>query len=58
MRQAIAATRRGGVVSLAGVCAGWVHGPLLGDVFPAFPTRANRYRVNLRPRAPLNSACP
>jgi threonine dehydrogenase-like Zn-dependent dehydrogenase len=33
VRQAIAATRRGGVVSLPGVYAGWVHGFLLGDVF-------------------------
>ena len=33
VRQAIAATRRGGVASLPGVYAGWVHGFLLGDVF-------------------------
>jgi threonine dehydrogenase-like Zn-dependent dehydrogenase len=33
VRQAIAATRRGGAVSLPGVYAGWVHGFLLGDVF-------------------------
>ena len=33
VRQAIAATRRGGSVSLPGVYAGWVHGFLLGDVF-------------------------
>jgi len=33
IRQAIAATRRGGAVSMPGVYAGWVHGFLLGDVF-------------------------
>jgi threonine dehydrogenase-like Zn-dependent dehydrogenase len=33
LRQAIAATRRGGVVSVPGVYAGFVHGFLLGDVF-------------------------
>ena len=33
VRQAIAATRRGGSVSVPGVYAGWVHGFLLGDVF-------------------------
>ena len=33
IRQAIAATRRGGSVSSPGVYAGWVHGFLLGDVF-------------------------
>jgi len=33
VRQAIAATRRGGSVSLPGLYAGWVHGFLLGDVF-------------------------
>ncbi len=33
VRQALAATRRGGSVSLPGVYAGWVHGFLLGDVF-------------------------
>ena len=33
MRQAIAATRRGGIVSVPGVYAGFVHGFLLGDVF-------------------------
>ena len=33
LRQAIAATRRGGVVSVPGVYAGWVHGFLFGDAF-------------------------
>jgi threonine dehydrogenase-like Zn-dependent dehydrogenase len=33
IRQAIAATRRGGAVSVPGVYAGWIHGFLLGDVF-------------------------
>ncbi len=33
VRQSIAATRRGGTVSLPGVYAGWVHGFLLGDGF-------------------------
>lgn len=33
LRQAIAATRRGGVVSVPGVYAGWIHGFLFGDAF-------------------------
>jgi len=33
LRQCIAATRRGGVVSIPGVYAGWLHGFLLGDAF-------------------------
>ncbi len=33
IRQAIAATRRGAWVSSPGVCAGWIHGFLFGDVF-------------------------
>lgn len=33
LRQAIAATRRGGVVSVPGVYAGFVHGFLIGDAF-------------------------
>ncbi|MDV3468583.1 zinc-dependent alcohol dehydrogenase [Stenotrophomonas sp. C3(2023)] len=33
IRQCIAATRRGGVVSIPGVYAGFVHGFLLGDAF-------------------------
>jgi threonine dehydrogenase-like Zn-dependent dehydrogenase len=33
IRQAIAATRRGGSVSVPGVYAGWIHGFLMGDVF-------------------------
>ncbi len=33
LRQAMAATRRGGVVSIAGVYAGFIHGFLLGDAF-------------------------
>jgi threonine dehydrogenase-like Zn-dependent dehydrogenase len=33
VRQCIAATRRGGVVSIPGVYAGWLHGFLLGDAF-------------------------
>jgi len=33
IRQAIAATRRGGAISVPGVYAGWIHGFLLGDVF-------------------------
>jgi threonine dehydrogenase-like Zn-dependent dehydrogenase len=33
LRQAIAATRRGGVVSVPGVYAGWIHGFLYGDAF-------------------------
>ena len=33
IRQAIAATRRGGAVSVPGVYAGWIHGFLFGDVF-------------------------
>lgn len=32
-RQAIAATRRGGVVSVPGVYAGFIHGFMLGDAF-------------------------
>jgi len=33
LRQAIAATRRGGVISVPGVYAGFIHGFLLGDAF-------------------------
>lgn len=33
LRQCIAATRRGGVVSIPGVYAGFIHGFLLGDAF-------------------------
>ena len=33
LRQCIAATRRGGVVSVPGVYAGWLHGFLFGDAF-------------------------
>ncbi len=33
LRQAMAATRRGGVVSIPGVYAGFIHGFLLGDAF-------------------------
>jgi threonine dehydrogenase-like Zn-dependent dehydrogenase len=33
IRQAIAATRRGGAISAPGVYAGWIHGFLFGDVF-------------------------
>lgn len=33
LRQCIAATRRGGIVSIPGVYAGWLHGFLLGDAF-------------------------
>jgi threonine dehydrogenase-like Zn-dependent dehydrogenase len=33
IRQCIAATRRGGTVSIPGVYAGFVHGFLLGDAF-------------------------
>lgn len=33
LRQCIAATRRGGVVSIPGVYAGWLHGFLMGDAF-------------------------
>jgi len=33
IRQRIAATRRGGVVSIAGVYAGFIHGFMIGDAF-------------------------
>ena len=33
LRQCIAATRRGGIVSVPGVYAGWLHGFLFGDAF-------------------------
>jgi len=33
LRQAMAATRRGGVVSVPGVYAGWIHAFLFGDAF-------------------------
>lgn len=33
LRQCIAATRRGGTVSVPGVYAGWIHGFLFGDAF-------------------------
>jgi len=33
LRQAMAATRRGGIVSVPGVYAGWIHAFLFGDAF-------------------------
>lgn len=33
LRQCMAATRRGGIVSVPGVYAGWIHGFLFGDAF-------------------------
>ena len=33
LRQEIAATRRGGIVSVPGVYAGFIHGFLFGDAF-------------------------
>ena len=33
LRQAMAATRRGGIVSVPGVYAGFIHGFLFGDAF-------------------------
>jgi threonine dehydrogenase-like Zn-dependent dehydrogenase len=33
LRQQIAATRRGGIISVAGVYAGFIHGFLFGDIF-------------------------
>jgi threonine dehydrogenase-like Zn-dependent dehydrogenase len=33
LRQCIAATRRGGVISVPGVYAGFIHGFLFGDAF-------------------------
>jgi threonine dehydrogenase-like Zn-dependent dehydrogenase len=33
LRQCIAATRRGGIVSVPGVYAGWIHAFLFGDAF-------------------------
>ncbi len=33
LRQCIAATRRGGIVSVPGVYAGFIHGFLFGDAF-------------------------
>jgi len=33
LRQCIAATRRGGVVSIPGVYAGWLHAFMFGDAF-------------------------
>jgi threonine dehydrogenase-like Zn-dependent dehydrogenase len=33
LRQSIAATRRGGIVSVPGVYAGWIHAFLFGDAF-------------------------
>lgn len=53
LRQAIAATRRGGVVSVAGVYAGFIHGFLFGDafdkglVFKMGQTHAQRYMPDL-----------
>ena len=37
LRQCIAATRRGGVVSVPGVYAGFIHGFLFGDAFEKGP---------------------
>jgi len=56
LRQAIASTRRGGVVSVAGVYAGWIHGFLFGDafekglVFRMGQTHAQRYMPELLER--------
>ncbi|MBU2410442.1 MAG: glutathione-dependent formaldehyde dehydrogenase [Gammaproteobacteria bacterium] len=53
LRQAIAATRRGGVVSVPGVYAGWIHGFLFGDafekglIFKMGQTHAQRYMPKL-----------
>lgn len=53
LRQAIAATRRGGVVSVPGVYAGFIHGFLFGDAFEkglnfaSGQTHAQRYLPEL-----------
>ncbi|HEV7672226.1 MAG TPA: zinc-dependent alcohol dehydrogenase [Thermoanaerobaculia bacterium] len=53
LRQAIAATRRGGTVSVPGVYAGFIHGFLFGDAFEkgltfkAGQTHAQRYLPEL-----------
>lgn len=53
LRQAIAATRRGGVVSVPGVYAGFIHGFLFGDafekglIFKMGQTHAQRYMPKL-----------
>ncbi len=56
LRQAIAATRRGGVVSVPGVYAGFIHGFLFGDAFEkgltfrSGQTHAQRYMPELLER--------
>ena len=53
LRQAIAATRRGGIVSVPGVYAGFIHGFLFGDAFEkgltfkGGQTHAQRYMPEL-----------
>jgi threonine dehydrogenase-like Zn-dependent dehydrogenase len=53
LRQCIAATRRGGVISVPGVYAGFIHGFLFGDAFDKGPifkmgqTHAQRYMPEL-----------
>lgn len=56
LRQAMAATRRGGIVSVPGVYAGWIHGFLFGDAFEkgltfkSGQTHAQRYMPELLAR--------
>jgi threonine dehydrogenase-like Zn-dependent dehydrogenase len=56
LRQAIAATRRGGVVSVPGVYAGFIHGFLFGDafekglIFKGGQTHAQRFMPELLDR--------
>jgi threonine dehydrogenase-like Zn-dependent dehydrogenase len=53
LRQCIAATRRGGVISIPGVYAGFIHGFLMGDafekglIFKMGQTHAQRYMPEL-----------
>lgn len=56
LRQAMAATRRGGIVSVPGVYAGWIHGFLFGDAFEkgltfkSGQTHAQRFMAELLAR--------
>ncbi|CAN5774276.1 zinc-dependent alcohol dehydrogenase [soil metagenome] len=64
LRQAIAATRRGGVVSVPGVYAGWIHGFLFGDafekglIFKMGQTHAQRFMPELLEKIQLGELKP
>lgn len=64
LRQAIAATRRGGIVSVPGVYAGFIHGFLFGDAFEkgltfkSGQTHAQRFMPKLLDRISAGDLAP